>query len=1652
MYTPRFMYGMQVGQKVTICIHLDSCTVCRQDRKSQYVYTQIHVRYVGRTESHNMYTPRFMYRYVYTQIHVRQDRKSQYVYTQIHVRYVGRTESHNMYTPRFMYGMYMQVGQKVTICIHLDSCTVCRQDRKSQYVYTQIHVRYVGRTESHNMYTPRFMYGMYVGRTESHNMYTPRFMYGMQVGQKVTICIHLDSCTVCRQDRKSQYVYTQIHVRYVGRTSQYVYTQIRRMQVGQKVTICIHLDSCTVCRQDRKSQYVYTQIHVRYVDRTESHNMYTPRFMYGMYMQQDRKSQYVYTQIHVRYVHVGRTESHNMHTPRFMYGMKVGQVYTQIHVHVGKVTICIHLDSCTVCRQDKTSQYVYTQIHVGQKFTICIHLDSCTVCRQDRKSQYVYTQIHVRYVGRTESHNMYTPRFMYGMYMQVGQKVTICIHLDSCTVCRQDRKSQYVYTQIHVRYVHVGRTESHNMYTPRFMYGMQVGQKVTICIHLDSCTVCRQDRKSQYVYTQIHVRYVGRTESHNMYTPRFMYGMYMQVGQKVTICIHLDSCTVCRQDRKSQYVYSQIHVRYVVRTESHNMYTPRFMYGMYMQVGQKVTICIHLDSCTVCRQDRKSQYVYTQIHVRYVGRTKSHNMYTPRFMYGMQVGQKVTICIHLDSCTVCRQDRKSQYVYTQIHVRYVGRTESHNMYTPRFMYGMYMQVGQKVTICIHLDSCTVCRQDRKSQYVYTQIHVRYVHVGRTESHNMYTRRFMYGMQVGQKVTICIHLDSCTVCRQDRKSQYVYTQIHVRYVGRTESHNMYTPRFMYVCTCRQDRKSQYVYTQIHVRYVGRTESHNMYTPRFMYGMYMQVGQKVTICIHLDSCTVCRQDRKSQYVYTQIHVRYVGRIESHNMYTPRFMYGMQVGQKVTICIHLDSCTVWTCRQDRKSQYAYTQIHVCTYVGRTESHNMYTPRFMYGMQVGQKVTICIHLDSCTVCRQDRKSQYVYTQIHVRYVHVGRTESHNMHTPRFMYGMQVGQKVTICIHLDSCTVCRQDRKSQYVYTQIPVRYVGRKKVTICIHLDSCTVCRQDRKSQYVYTQIHVRYVHVGRTESHNMHTPKFMYGMQVGQKVTICIHLDSCTVCRQDRKSQYVYTQIQVGMQVGQKVTICIHLDSCTVCRQDRKSQYVYTQIHVRYVHVGRKKSQYVYTQIHVRYVGRTKSHNMYTPRFMYGMQVGQKVTICIHLDSCTVCRQDRKSQYAYTQIHVRYVGRTESHNMYTPRFMYGMQVGQKVTICIHLDSCTVCTCRQDRKSQYVYTQIHVRYVGRTESHNMYTPRFMYGMYMQVGQKVTICIHLDSCTESMYTYIHVRQDRKSQYVYTQIHVRYVGRTESHNMYTPRFMYGMQVGQKVTICIHLDSCTVCRQDRNSQYVYTQIHVRYVGRTESHNMYTPRFMYGMQVGQKVTICIHLDSCTVCTCRQDRKSQYVYTQIHVRYVGRTESHNMYTPRFMYGMQVGQKVTICIHLDSCTVCRQDKKSQYVYTQIHVRYVHVGRTESHNMYTPRFMYGMQVGQKVTICIHLDSCTVCSQDRKSQYVYTQIHVRYVHVGRTESHNMYTPRFVYGMQVGQKVTICIHLDSCTVCRQDKMSQYVYTQIHVRYVGRTESHNMYTPRFMYGMQVGQKVTICIHLD
>ena len=60
-------------------------------------------------------------------------------------------------------------------------------------------------------------------------------------------------------------------------------------------------------------------------------------------------------------------------------------------------------------------------------------------------------------------------------------------------------------------------------------------------------------------------------------------------------------------------------------------------------------------------------------------RTKSHNLYF--CLSCMQVGQEVTIYIYiyiyLDSCTVCRQDKKSQYVYTQIHVRYVGRTESH---------------------------------------------------------------------------------------------------------------------------------------------------------------------------------------------------------------------------------------------------------------------------------------------------------------------------------------------------------------------------------------------------------------------------------------------------------------------------------------------------------------------------------------------------------------------------------------------------------------------------------------------------------------------------------------------------------------------------------------------------------------------------------------------------------------------------------------------------------------------------------------------------------------------------------------------------------------------------------------------------------------
>ena len=58
------------------------------------------------------------------------------------------------------------------------------------------------------------------------------------------------------------------------------------------------------------------------------------------------------------------------------------------------------------------------------------------------------------------------------------------------------------------------------------------------------------------------------------------------------------------------------------RTKSHNLY----FCLTCMQVGQEVTI-----------------YIYTLIHVPYVGRTKSHNMYTPRFMYGMQVGQKVTV-------------------------------------------------------------------------------------------------------------------------------------------------------------------------------------------------------------------------------------------------------------------------------------------------------------------------------------------------------------------------------------------------------------------------------------------------------------------------------------------------------------------------------------------------------------------------------------------------------------------------------------------------------------------------------------------------------------------------------------------------------------------------------------------------------------------------------------------------------------------------------------------------------------------------------------------------------------------------------------------------------------------------------------------------
>ena len=101
---------------------------------------------------------------------------------------------------------------------------------------------------------------------------------------------------------------------------------------------------------------------------------------------------------------------------------------------------------------------------------------------------------------------------------------------------------------------------------------------------------------------------------------------------------------------------------------------------MFCPGGQKVTTYILLNMY-VGRTKSHNIYTYTLIHVPYVDKTKSHNINIPRFMYGMQVGQKVTICIHLYSCTVCRQDRKSQYVYTQIHVRYVGRTESHNMYT-----------------------------------------------------------------------------------------------------------------------------------------------------------------------------------------------------------------------------------------------------------------------------------------------------------------------------------------------------------------------------------------------------------------------------------------------------------------------------------------------------------------------------------------------------------------------------------------------------------------------------------------------------------------------------------------------------------------------------------------------------------------------------------------------------------------------------------------------------------------------------------------------------------------------------------------------------------------------------------------------------------
>ena len=122
------------------------------------------------------------------------------------------------------------------------------------------------------------------------------------------------------------------------------------------------------------------------------------------------------------------------------------------------------------------------------------------------------------------------------------------------------------------------------------------------------------------------------------------------------------------------------------------------------------------------------------------------------------------------------------------------------------------------------------------------------------------------------------------------------------------------------------------------------------------------------------------------------------------------------------------------------------------------------------------------------------------------------------------------------------------------------------------------------------------------------------------------------QDKKSQNSQDK---KSQDKKSQSICFTL-------ADKKSQLIF----LLNMYVGRTKSHniYIYTLIHVRYVDKTKSHNINIPRFIYGMQVGQKVTICMHLDSCTVCRQDRKSQYVYTQIHVRYVGRTESHNMYT------------------------------------------------------------------------------------------------------------------------------------------------------------------------------------------------------------------------------------------------------------------------------------------------------------------------------------------------------------------------------------------------------------------------